>query len=319
MSGISVIYPTGLDKCFFSMDGVLQATLCNINNLAQCNNPMSNIIQTDFWKYPLELTNCCTYIFPFLLYFDEFEIGDPLGSHAGLHKLGAVYYSIPVIPANQQSSLEHLFLALLFHSTDQKTVSNKLIFSKLIDELNYLDTEGITININGKEIKIYFKLTLIQGDNLGLHSLLGFTQSFNSNYFCRFCKTFRDDTYRQVTLDGRLIRNKENYEQDLLIKDISLTGIREYCIFNRVASFHVTNNLFVDIMHDLLEGVCIYDMSLILYYYIIETKQLDFDTVNYRITHFNFDFDCRNKPPPISYDHLQKKDQNDSLRNASFL
>jgi hypothetical protein len=26
-------------------------------------------------------------------------------------------------------------------------------------------------------------------------------------------------------------------------------------------------------MHDLLEGVCIYDMSLILYYYIIETKQ----------------------------------------------
>jgi hypothetical protein len=86
MSGISVIYPTGLDKCFFSMDGVLQATLCNINNLAQCNNPMSNIIQTDFWKYLLELTNCCTYIFPFLLYFDEFEIGDPLGSHAGLHK-----------------------------------------------------------------------------------------------------------------------------------------------------------------------------------------------------------------------------------------
>jgi hypothetical protein len=60
-------------------------------------------------------------------------------------------------------------------------------------------------------------------------------------------------------------------------------------------------------MHDLLEGVCIYDMSLILYYYIIETKQLDFDTVNYRITHFNFYFDCRNKPPPISYDHLQKK------------
>jgi hypothetical protein len=133
------------------MDGVLQATLCNINN------PVSNIIQTDFWKYPLELTNCCTYIFPFLLYFDEFEIGDPLGSHAGLHKLGAVYYSIPVIPVNQQSSLEHLFLALLFHSTDQKTVSNKLIFSKLIDELNYLDTEGITI----MEKKLKFILNLL--------------------------------------------------------------------------------------------------------------------------------------------------------------
>lgn len=40
-----------------------------------------------------------SYFFALHLYYDDFETGDPLlGSHAGQHKLGGVYYSLPFLP-----------------------------------------------------------------------------------------------------------------------------------------------------------------------------------------------------------------------------
>jgi len=34
-------------------------------------------------------------VLPLFMYFDDFESGNVLGSHSGIHKVGAVYVSIP--------------------------------------------------------------------------------------------------------------------------------------------------------------------------------------------------------------------------------
>lgn len=40
---------------------------------------------------------------PLLIYFDDFEVDNPLGSHAGIHKLGGVYVSLPFLPPHYVS------------------------------------------------------------------------------------------------------------------------------------------------------------------------------------------------------------------------
>jgi hypothetical protein len=62
--------------------------------------------------------------------------------------------------------------------------------------------------------------------------------------------------------------NKQTYDDDVTARNASLNGIKEECVFNQLESFKVYENHSVDIMHDLLEGVFPYDLSLILKYFI---------------------------------------------------
>lgn len=86
------------------------------------------------------------------------------------------------------AKLDTIFLVQIAHSSDVQEYRDELVYGHVIKQLNSLAIEGIKININGKLITILFKLALIIGDNLGLNSILGFTTSFNSDIFCRFCK-----------------------------------------------------------------------------------------------------------------------------------
>jgi hypothetical protein len=67
------------------------------------------------------------------------------------------------------------------------------------------------------------------------------------------------------------------------MNNILLSGIKENCIWNQIPSFHVTQNYCVDIMHDVLLGVCNYDLAPLLKNYIIMFKYFSLDTLNNRI------------------------------------
>lgn len=120
------------------------------------------------------------------MYFDDYESGNVLGSHSGIHKLGAVYVAVPCIPSYRLTTLSNIFLALLFlkSSSDRTRSGNKIIFNPVIDEFNYLMDNGIDINIPQFKGKLYFELGLILRDNLGIHSITGFTESCSSNLCC---------------------------------------------------------------------------------------------------------------------------------------
>lgn len=292
-------------KEFFQMKNVLKECTNYLNDLSDNKNLITNLIQCDLWKS--KSANVDGLLLPILIYFDEFEVGNPLGAHAGIHKLGAVYYTLPVIPPKYSSKLQNIFLTMLFHSSDLKTFGAKILFAKLIEELKQLEKVGIDIMVENKIHNVKFKLTLIQGDNLGINTILGFVQGFRANYFCRLCKMPSNISRNQVNLDNALLRTKINYNEDLLLNDSSKSGIIESCVFNEIPSFHVTENYLLDIMHDVFEGVCLYVMGNIVHRLIIVDKIIDLDTLNFKITFFNYGPEIRNKPVKISEDNAKFK------------
>lgn len=103
------------------------------------------------------------------MYYDDFEICNPLGSHAGIYKLGAIYFTIASISPKYASQIENIFLAMLFHNQDRTEFGNKSIFNILVKELKNLETKGLSIELNGITLQVFFVVVLIIGDNLGIY------------------------------------------------------------------------------------------------------------------------------------------------------
>jgi len=155
-------------KAFFEIPNVFEKTCKYITTLNENDtDEICNIIQTNFWKSKILDNESIT--FPLFLYEDAFETTNPLGSHAGIYKLNGIYISIPCLPLELYSRLDNIFFAQLYHADDSKLFPKKQIYSYLIRELIFLETQDIQLSIESKDIRVYFKFALIIGDNLGFH------------------------------------------------------------------------------------------------------------------------------------------------------
>jgi len=183
--------------------------------------------------------------------------------------------------------LENIFVACIFLS-DHRNGHNKEVFAPIIDEIRALETNGIVIQTES-EHTVYFALCQILGDNLGQDAITGFVESFNADYYCRFCKEHKNTMRRQMRENIMVLRNRINYEADILSNNVSQTGIKTRCIWHILTSYHVTENLVCDLMHDFFEGVCHYDLCAILDYLINHMSFLNLETLNDRLQNFNYD------------------------------
>lgn len=288
---------------FFELPLVLEKTLSNMENLKK-QNTISNFIHGNIWK---KITRCYEnkIVIPYFLYIDGFEVNNPLSSHRGNQALTAIYYSFPTIPVQYLSKLENIFLALLFKSRDQKTYGNDKCLKILIKELNDLATSGLQFNINGSKTTVYFVLGLLLGDNLGINSTLGFSSTFSHKYCCRFCKLSKNQINVNTPLEFQYQRNIQNYNEDLISGNYSETGIHENSLFNDILHFHVTSNYCVDYMHDIFEGICHYNMSAIISYY-VNNKIFSLNTLNQRKNLFDYgETEIGNISPNITLQHLK--------------
>lgn len=291
-------------QLFFELPGILEETLCYLNDVQKHSCLIRNIVQGPLCQNKIK-SYSGKKVLPGILYFDDYENNNPLGSHKGVSKCGAIYFSVPILPPEIQSKIENIFLFALFNTNFRTLATNRICFAKIIQELKYLEEHGISITINNKTDQVYFVLALILGDNLGLSQILGFVDSFNANIFCRFCLT--EKQYRFTTFCERncVLRTAENYRR-LLSASVSTSGVKEQCVFNEIDSFDVNENLIVDPQHNLLEGVLHYDVALILNYLIYVRKFFSLDQLNLRITGFNYGSDGNiNKPLPISESHIK--------------
>jgi len=67
-------------------------------------------------------------------------------------------------------------------------------------------------------------------------------------------------------------------------------------------------------MHDILKGVCSYNLSSMLYEFVINLKYFSLDTLNNRSQYFNYGpLETQNKPQLISIDILRNK----KIKNVS--
>lgn len=59
-------------------------------------------------------------VISYFLYIDDFEINNPLGSHANFQSITGIYYSFPLLKNNSRLSI--IFLAALIKSADLKNL-----------------------------------------------------------------------------------------------------------------------------------------------------------------------------------------------------
>jgi hypothetical protein len=273
-----------------------------INNSNE-QTQIKHFIQGELWKKKI-LPYQNKILIPYFMYIDDFEINNPLGSHASVHSISAIYYSFPL---TDQSKLVNIYLAALIKAVDMKHFGNDSCLNKLICQINDLEVNGFIIDTPCGTKEVHFILGLFLGDNLGLNSICEFSRSFSANYFCRFCKADKTLAHHLSKENSLLLRNPLNYADDVRVNDLKQTGVYKESILNKIISFHVTSNYSVDIMYDIFEGICHYNMCHIINYYTETVKIFSLELLNYRKQNFNYGpIEVGNMSPIIKLAHIKK-------------
>lgn len=206
---------------------------------------------------------------------DDFEICNPLGSKANLHKGCGVYFSIRNMPFLHLSKLKNVHLLSLFNPDDIRTKQTDMnnIWQPILRDLKYLETVGI--NVRGENIK--GTLTHLSMDNLGANQYLGFTKGFNAEYYCRICEMSKPQCQCTSQEDpSKFCTKSSNQKQIQIISewekvDLSQTkGVQFYCILSDLQFFHIIDNPTTDICHNIQEGA----ISLVLELFLTKCLQL---------------------------------------------
>lgn len=149
--------------------------------------------------------------------------------------------------------------------------------------------------------------------------ILGFTESFRANFYCRICKYSRTEMEIECCQNDEKLRNITNYDNDFKLSNVSETATPHPCIWNDIPSFHVTENFSVDIAHDIFEGVALFDFTEIFYQFVFIDKLFSIDTLNSRLKYFEYGEHIKNKPPLISHESLKKRKINMSCSKMKNL
>lgn len=205
------------------------------------------------------------------LYYDDFEPANPLGSKRGIHKIGCIYFLVRNLPPKFNSVLMNIHLVSLFHAQDQQKYGFDAILRPLKNYVKKLESHGI--NLPYFDEPVYGTIAQVTGDNLGMHTILGFTESFSSRHFCRLCLIEKGDSQNVYSEDDPMVvfRGKELFamhcqslQENPQMK--SVFRLKRNSALNSLMHFHVCNNYSFDIMHDLLEGVAQYEIKLLFGY-----------------------------------------------------
>ncbi|XP_032682238.1 uncharacterized protein LOC116849316 [Odontomachus brunneus] len=217
--GSVLMEPTDLYGQFIPMRSVLRAflellhvfnkILSYMNKLGRSDGSIiENLIQAKLWKEKIKPRFPGKLLLPIgCYYYDEFEPGDTCSPHNGVNKIGVLYYFLPCLSPEDRSALENMFSAQIVYAQD-KYFGNGELFRRTLHELQYLETEGITIVVNGTETQDHFALAVFVGDTEGVRNVLGFINSFNANYCCRRCKVHKSISYTQTKVNTSLLRNR---------------------------------------------------------------------------------------------------------------
>ena len=249
--------PGNFEKVFDFMKEMIEDTSDNIQHF----------LQADLYKkYAESFPEIIT--IPLKLNYNKFESDNPIGPHAGSDKMGAVYFTFLCLPPEFASKLKNIFLNVLFNHNDRVEFGVSNAVKPLLNELKEMESNPIKIKTHNDKT-VFLRLLLITGDNLGLSEFLGFVENFSkSHYPCRICKMHRDILINSCEEDESLLRNLQNYMDDLRLYNVSLSGINSECAFNRLASYHCCLNSICDIMHDLYEGIIRYILCFLILLFI---------------------------------------------------
>ena len=237
------------------------------------------------------------------LYYDDFNVVDPLGNKVNKYKVGAVYFSILNIPKQLRSRLQHIFLLALFKTSYVKKFGWKTILCRTVNDLVVLESSGIEAYVNDRKITIRAFVQHVSGDNLGIHSIAGFSESFSAVLSCRFCLSDKRLIQEQFEESQLVLRSEETHAQHL--EDLKKSGfspqlrakygVRDNCQLTQLQTFRITSCFPPDAHHGILEEVAVYTLELVLTN-LVKRGLVTVDLLNAELDRFDFGTGCKNRP-----------------------
>lgn len=236
---------------------------------------------------------------------DDFEICNPLGSKATMHKLSAFYFTVQNMPPQFRSKLDNIFPFCICYSDDLKTKYTDIndIWRVVKKDISSLETKGITVG----DFTIRGTIVYVSFDNLGANLALGFVGCFVSTYYCRFCEMSITECRTKCREDRSKMRTLDSYNKALkCIRDSTKVdfkqtrGIKMKCVLNELIYWHMLINRSVDIMHDLNEGIIPFAIKQF-FLHLIKFKMLTEEQISKMVQFFDYGFlNQRNIPSHIS-------------------
>lgn len=245
------------------------------------------------------------------LYYDDFETANPLGSKAGSHKLGGFYFTVMNFVRKYNSKLDNINLVALANRHDIVYYGMSIILEPLVKELSELERGFDIVCDDGSVRHVVCILGNVVADNLGLHSILGYTESFSHSYCCDFCLGTADDFQTVFNENCLSLRTRQNYEIHCTTLTNSGTsshvfGIKSMCRLSQLKYYHPVENYTADIMHDILEGIAPFEVNLLLRDIILTKKVVALDEFNTMLKCFDYGkIMLASKPSEIVLSKLQ--------------
>lgn len=292
-------------KQIFELPGMLSSVLDYMKQLEQ-EDVTSNIIQAEAWQSRKETFGDEIHLSG-TLYTDDFENNNGMGSHKGKGKVGAECISLPCLPPSAYSKIENIFPISLYKSQDEKFVPLRKFFEKTVEELKFLEKEGIELELETGKVKVHFSLAAVVGDNLAINSMLGFSKGFKAKYPCRFCITSSKELHTKFNESSCELRTPENHTQHLIQNDPKETGVSGLSVLNDLGT-PVFDIMTVDFFHDIAEGCWEYDSGSVLHQFIEKDGFFTLKELNERLLNFDYGKDeGRNPPIEITAKQIKKK------------
>ena len=254
-----------------------------------------------------------------ILYHDELEICNPLGSKAGIHKVDMFYYTLANFGPKYRSKLAAVRLLAIVNAKYVKKYGIERIIEPIIKDINILHG-GSIMTVNGIEKIVFGKVLVCAGDTLGQHLWDGYKEGVGfsihkcRNCYCLFLKMQQEFLEEAFVLRTQARYNKEceeieNAPTDAVRSDLCTTyDINKRSALCDLPDFDVTRQLPQDVMHTLLEGTVQYEVRLVLLHF-IQTSELTLQQINGAINNHNYGYsEQSDKPGPIRQSVFQTEE-----------
>lgn len=248
-----------------------------------------------------------------VLYLDEVQICDPIGSYVYNNKLVFVYFTLGNLKPENRSCFSNIFLTFIYYCYLADMYTTNRMLKPIVDDIKKLE-DGYDMIINGEPETVYGTLSVLTADNLSSHGVGGLKKSFSDKVFrlCRFCLGVKKEIQTCLCDSDFIPRTIESHSRhvDALKTEEAqyfgmVYGLNNDSILNSLKYSHVIEALAPDAMHDLLEGVLPRTMCLMLHTMITVDRYFTINTLNHAFNNFKFGQGV-SKPSKVTMEHLKK-------------
>ncbi|XP_062578360.1 uncharacterized protein LOC134240278 isoform X1 [Saccostrea cucullata] len=234
----------------------------------------------------------------FCIYYDDFEIVNPIGSHKKKHKLSIFYWTLlNITPEFRYKSAATQLLAIA-KATHLKKYGMKALFEDFIHSMQELH-KGKVLTINGENLTIYGTLYCVIGDTPAAQYLGGFKEGVgNAEKPCRVCEVSLENIDYSFSDRVSKLRNEEEHRDRCeILKELKgktlqywskKYGISRQSELLDIPEFEVTKCILQDPMHVLLEGIVKLELQLLLTSFIEKKKYFSLRDLNGMIKNFSY-------------------------------